>query len=363
MIESFFFERYLVTTLAGFAFIIFVLVDCVENRSIMLNFVWATLSVLILVLAEVLENYYAGFDHPVVWRYIFSALGYSARPAIAFFVLMVPARKHKPRLARWLFIPAAVNALVSFSSLISPLAFSYDAGNSFHRGPLGYTTFVVAAIYLLMLLGFCLQRMRRGETADTVICTCAIAMCVLGVYLEYRLNHAGTLPAMALYGEIFYFMYLLISKYSTDYLTGAYVRSHLYREVESRSRFRFYITFDVNGLKRINDEHGHAAGDAALVTFSRAVNQALPTRALFYRLGGDEFAIILRTGREQDVKELIVRIRSLCGNMPYGFSSGYASFTGASNFDACAARADELLYADKTAFWESYDKTHRPAES
>ena len=62
------------------------------------------------------------------------------------------------------------------------------------------------------------------------------------------------------------------------------------------------VVVDVNGLKRINDLHGHVAGDTSLVTFASelaAAASALPD-TLAARLGGDEFCVLV-TGAPADV--------------------------------------------------------------
>jgi GGDEF domain-containing protein len=64
------------------------------------------------------------------------------------------------------------------------------------------------------------------------------------------------------------------------------------------------LYFDVNGLKSINDTHGHAAGDAALVHVADLLRSSIRTSDIVGRLGGDEFGVLLdpcqwRQRREQ----------------------------------------------------------------
>ena len=49
------------------------------------------------------------------------------------------------------------------------------------------------------------------------------------------------------------------------------------------------LYFDVDGLKSINDTHGHAAGDAALVHIADLLRSSIRTSDVVGRLGGDEF--------------------------------------------------------------------------
>lgn len=52
------------------------------------------------------------------------------------------------------------------------------------------------------------------------------------------------------------------------------------------------VLFDVDGFKQINDESGHAAGDACLDAVARRLTACFPDAAMIARIGGDEFAIL-----------------------------------------------------------------------
>lgn len=54
------------------------------------------------------------------------------------------------------------------------------------------------------------------------------------------------------------------------------------------------MMLDLNGLKPINDRHGHRAGDAALLEFARRLNASVRQSDTAARLGGDEFGVLLR---------------------------------------------------------------------
>lgn len=53
------------------------------------------------------------------------------------------------------------------------------------------------------------------------------------------------------------------------------------------------ITIDLNGLKAINDDHGHAAGDALLRRVGEVLAKAVDASACAARVGGDEFTVSL----------------------------------------------------------------------
>lgn len=85
-----------------------------------------------------------------------------------------------------------------------------------------------------------------------------------------------------------------------DPLTGLYNRrffdESLTQNVETARRYGrplSLVLFDLDNLKQINDTCGHAAGDDALKTFARLLQQTARKADLACRIGGDEFALLL----------------------------------------------------------------------
>lgn len=85
-----------------------------------------------------------------------------------------------------------------------------------------------------------------------------------------------------------------------DHLTGASNRAHFF-EVAERQRVRSLqtgasmamIVLDVDHFKRVNDEHGHAAGDTVLCEVARRCEAELRPEEVFARLGGEEFVVLM----------------------------------------------------------------------
>ncbi len=86
----------------------------------------------------------------------------------------------------------------------------------------------------------------------------------------------------------------------TDPLTRLFTRRHFERELEDMER-RFetgrvpfsLLMVDIDHFKRVNDRHGHLAGDACLRELAEAVRKTVRTDDLCFRYGGEELAILL----------------------------------------------------------------------
>ena len=86
---------------------------------------------------------------------------------------------------------------------------------------------------------------------------------------------------------------------NTDPLTGLYNLRYLHRQVvqllDLHKRYSHpfaLLLMDVDGLKRINDAHGHAAGDRVLMQVAMALQRSIRSVDTAARLGGDEFCVL-----------------------------------------------------------------------
>lgn len=108
---------------------------------------------------------------------------------------------------------------------------------------------------------------------------------------------------------------------------------------------------DMDFFKQINDEHGHASGDAALIAFTRALSAAFPD-ALLGRLGGEEFAMVSQQNAEQ-LSQALDRLREQCGQLKYAIGAPPLSFSAGvyhgapDDLESLLHLADQQLYQAK----------------
>lgn len=113
---------------------------------------------------------------------------------------------------------------------------------------------------------------------------------------------------------------------------------------------------DLDHFKPINDDLGHAAGDAALITFTNVVRAELQANDIFARLGGDEFAVVFGEQTLGDAQEALQRIYDRLSRTPLRFdgktrqlsaSCGLTSLVAADSAEKVKERADRALYEAK----------------
>lgn len=151
----------------------------------------------------------------------------------------------------------------------------------------------------------------------------------------------------------------------TDELTGlpnrrAFVDA-IRRSVAEAGRYGdagVVIFVDLDGLKGINDAHGHAAGNAAIEAVARALQATIRTTDMVARLHGDEFAVLLARSDPCRISQLVARLRGQLDSV--GFRHGNRRFKVSASLGATCygsgvtvedilASADHAMYEAKQA--------------
>jgi GGDEF domain-containing protein len=129
---------------------------------------------------------------------------------------------------------------------------------------------------------------------------------------------------------------------TTDPLTRLGNRRAL-REDFTAQHFVTLTLWDLNGLKQINDQQGHEAGDAYLLSFARCLRENLPPSSRVYRIGGDEF-VGLHDGRTPS-EQLIAGVHRHFAQVAVG-----AVVLEGQVLDDALQQADVLMYQHKRNF-------------
>lgn len=155
--------------------------------------------------------------------------------------------------------------------------------------------------------------------------------------------------------------YLLLDKLkilsTIDTLTGVRNRNEMNnrvdRIVEGKEPVPQAVLFaDLNGLKRVNDERGHADGDKMLRA-AASILQSVFHDGEVYRAGGDEFMILVNEINEEEVQDRVARVHFLSGKTEnVRFSIGVCY--GKRDIRKAMRLADERMYAFKNGYYEAH---------
>ncbi len=161
----------------------------------------------------------------------------------------------------------------------------------------------------------------------------------------------------------------LEEKSQRDGLTGAYNRLYfdetLQREFRLSAEYNLPLTIaiiDLDHFKKVNDNHGHLAGDSLLVTVVKTIFEQIRQDDTLSRYGGEEFALILPGTTLESSRNLIARLKDAITSITYELednsivritaSIGVATYEDSTRFNESLdmiKAADSALYAAKHA--------------
>ncbi len=117
-------------------------------------------------------------------------------------------------------------------------------------------------------------------------------------------------------------------------------------------QFIGFVVADMNNLKEINDNYGHAEGDRMLAAAADVLRTNLKSAESVYRLGGDEFVAIYLSPDDAEIEEELKNVKETCSSattyvVPLSIATGYSSGIIDDNTKAIFDVADRMMYENK----------------
>lgn len=158
----------------------------------------------------------------------------------------------------------------------------------------------------------------------------------------------------------------------TDALTGAGNRTAYFAAVDRLNRLiaeneaKFTVAvFDINGLKQVNDVHGHEQGDKLIIDAAYVLKDVFRAGKV-YRIGGDEFVAVLAQDTAEAADDLFKTLEQELTVMnqhrdpPLTISKGAAAYReGDREFNEVFQRADKAMYEDKAQYYATHGDRRR----
>ncbi|MDR0862439.1 MAG: diguanylate cyclase [Oscillospiraceae bacterium] len=148
----------------------------------------------------------------------------------------------------------------------------------------------------------------------------------------------------------------------TDTLTEIYNRRHFTElalptiDKAMRDKISYYVMIlDLDFFKRVNDEHGHLAGDAVLKMTAAKIKNTIRSYDLLARYGGEEFILLLTSSDDNGIRTLAERIRrnieeAECDAVP-GITIRVTCSIGVARCDVKVPLEEITEKADKALYW------------
>lgn len=228
---------------------------------------------------------------------------------------------------------------------------------------LGYVTVFWSFPFAFII--FFVQPLKQARVMAIVMATTLIWSVFYKFEVDLASRYALTLMMLMLFCDVFVRILIIMESRLTelairDPLTNAYNRRYMNTCLETtieETRRDFgpacLIVLDVDHFKKINDEHGHSAGDVALEKLVDHLNNSKRKLDYVFRIGGEEFALILRNTSLRQGIQFAEKLRAsveeakLIEDQVITISLGVAEYKTGETDDEWLKRADENLYTAK----------------
>ena len=144
---------------------------------------------------------------------------------------------------------------------------------------------------------------------------------------------------------------------TTDALTGVKNRKGYYEDIgkysqlpDGNDRTLGIVYLDINGLKTVNEEVDHTAGDLLIKSVAATTKQIFYDGEI-YRLGGDEFVVLSFDENESSLEKKVMKLKN-CWTETISASVGMALAMGFRNIETEVAKAEKNMHEDKSRFYE-----------
>ena len=319
-------------------------------RDVETKYFWVTVfSCLILVLEDSLESVLSEYPAFRFWRTLLSIIGYTFRTTAAVGLLLVLVPPEKRRF--WVWIPNLLLLLLCSTAFFTDICFGFDETYAFYRGPLGGAVFIVPMIYMLLILWNVVRLFSEKNGPERFILPVCAVFCLLTPIADVfgggtRINEA------IMMSSIFFYIVLYSRDNRHDKLTGLLNRQAFYDDcARYGNSIGAVASFDMNGLKELNDTQGHHAGDEALIKIGKCFMIAEDRHTEAYRVGGDEFVLLFFIEGEAGAAEMLGKIKESVKAAGYHISAGYAIREKGADLEETIKLADSRMYEDKTRYY------------
>ena len=287
-------------------------------------------------------------DYPN-FRFVLTVIKYLS-PQLILCLLMTTIYNNK-KVMITLFAILGVEAILLSTSQLTHLVYYVSPNNTFTRSYLWFIPFVLSFFYLLSFMVIIIYKFKSDKfelvflLSSPILCTIIAILESLDIIQE-RLNTAlGS-------SVLFYEIYLFYVNSKKDFLTGLLNRHSFMRDMKNqKDKISALISMDLNGLKTINDNFGHQAGDEAIIASAKSFTAVKGYKYKVYRVGGDEFNAIVFNASEDDIKNIIKTMDDTIKSFGYSASFGYSMNNENYSVDELIKFADIEMYNSKKQFY------------
>ena len=275
--------------------------------------------------------------------------------------LTLPLNMHK-KLRYIGYIPLLIFVVLFF---FLPIEYVSGNGTDYSYGPLLFAGYSIFAVYCMICLALAIIKRNQLDlkTRIAILPTSllmAVFVVVQAIIPELLMTSAGiTIVCIGLFTTVNNPVESYKEQAYWDEATGVQNKngfkkqlSYMEKKYSKKQVNIGFIICDMNGMKLINDNYGHAEGDKLIRAAAIVMKNCFKSAYNIYRVGGDEFAVMYVSPDEKAVQKELENAREACERykdspIKLSIAMGYASGIYSPDYMEIYNKADELMYKDK----------------
>lgn len=312
-------------------------------------------------------------NHPAASYLPFFTLLSACVPCIMFIRSLHSTKGH------WIwYVPCAVSCTSMLLETLLQLLHIADFRETLILTHISIVSLVAVALAMVIY-----EIRRYGLNKQTKVNVICLSACMIALLVDLCIYYIMKAQATMLCGILVFVIYIFIIGFHTvndihkliaigqeaekyeqmayhDKLTGLFNRT-AYADYISKEDFTpeqtIVAMFDLNNLKKCNDEYGHDQGDIYITTCAKLIQDCFSDVGNCYRLGGDEFCVLMRNISLETCRNKILTLqqRVMKENekhkigIPMAIACGYVLYDKRIDYDIQDAvrRADKMMYKEK----------------
>lgn len=239
--------------------------------------------------------------------------------------------------------------LLTVYAMASGLVYSRNMGKSEKIFSVGLVIFFAVALLDIVRYNLLFHFLFSGDFMSTTWTPWGALLFILCLILAYAVYVYEAVAAKAekeVLAELAY----------KDALTGLYNRTkceQIFDVLDQEDADFAIVSIDMNGLKMVNDSHGHSNGDLLISCFASALQEAVVGIGTAIRMGGDEFVVVVRQSHLSEIHMVKERMDVLAvknsEGLPVPLEASYGVAKRSECIDCCKAK-DVYRMADKRMY-------------
>lgn len=340
---------------------------CLARRNIIFNNhknrIYITMSgtiiiLLLLEIATVLMEH-SNSNNLVIPHRIANIIGFSLCPVIPVFLLFFNKNlKNRKFYNSLLALPLYFNAFMCILSYKTGWIFFVDVNNQYTRGKLFLLPTMISLFYFGLMAITVMKNNTDYESDDKKVFVSIFLVPLLGFFVQVLFKNVLLIWISTSISLLLYYIFLRELQFKYDIQTGIRNRSAFEKEMEKYLRDNnnaAVVMLDLNNLKKINDRHGHKAGDEIIKGAAKIIEESFIGIGKTFRIGGDEFCAICKEITKESLDSVLSNLEHLltianqkCDNkivIAYGYAF-YIKNEEESIYSAFV-QADKAMYIHK----------------